>query len=125
VRLLVAFGTAVLVLLVVFLVALKAIGSGDDVDCSGFRLKPGQWQSTTPDDRSGLQQKISLCHALEGRTAGAVQALLGPPISTRWSAVEVLSYRFGPTDVRSMEVRLRGGRVFEIGRVTTSGPLPA
>jgi hypothetical protein len=125
VRLLVAFGAAVLVLLVVFFVALKAIGSGDDVDCSGFRLKPGQWQSTTPDDRSGLQQKISLCHALEGKRAGEVQALLGAPDGTRSSAIEVLSYRFAPGDVRSMEVRLRGGRVFEVGRVTASGPLPA
>jgi hypothetical protein len=125
VRLLLALGAAVLVLFVVFFVALKALGGGDDVDCSGFRLKPGQWQSTRPDDRSELQIKISMCRALQGRPAGEVQALLGPPSGTRSSAVEVLSYRFGPRDVRYMEVRLRGGRVYEIGRVTTSGPLPA
>jgi hypothetical protein len=40
-------------------------------------------------------------------------------------AIQVLSYRFAPGDVRPMEVRLRGGRVFEVGRVTASGPLPA
>ena len=124
-RLLLAFGAAVLVLLVVFLVALKALGGGDDVDCSGFRLKPGQWQSTKPDDRSELQIKISMCRALQGKPAGEVQALLGPPDDTASSASEVLSYRFGPTDVRSMQVRLRAGKVVEVGRVTKSGPQPA
>jgi hypothetical protein len=125
VRLLLAFGAAVLVLLVVFLVALRAIGGGDDIDCSGFRLKPGQWQSTKPDDRSGLQLKISMCRALQGRPASEVQGLLGPPDATTAGATEVLSYRFGPTDVRSMQVRLRGGKVVEVGRVTESGPQPA
>jgi hypothetical protein len=125
VRLLLAFGAAVLVLLVVFFVALKAIGGGDDVDCSGFRLKPGQWQSTKPDDRSELQIKISMCRALQDRPASEVQALLGAPDATASSAIEVLSYRFGPTDVRYMQVRLRDGKVFEVGRLTKSGPLPA
>ena len=54
-----------------------------------------------------------------------VQALLGPPDGTASSGVEVLSYRFGPTDVRYMQVRLRDGKVFEVGRLTKSGPLPA
>ena len=124
-RLLGAFGAAVLLLVVVFFVAVKAIGSGDDPDCSSFRLKPGQWQATKPDDRSDLQRKIALCRALAGKQAGEVQGLLGPPTGTRSSAIEVLSYRFGPDDVRYMEVRLRNGRVVEVGRVTTSGPLPA
>jgi hypothetical protein len=125
VKLLAAFGAAVLVLLVVFVVALKAIGGTDDVDCSGFHLTPGRWQSTRPDDRSDLQIKISTCRALQGKPAGEVQSLLGPPDATRSGAIEVLSYRFAPKDVRSMEVRLREGRVFEVGRVTASGPVPA
>ena len=124
-RLLLAFGAAVVVLLVVFFVALKALGGGDDVDCAGFRLKPGQWQSTKPDDRSDLQIKISMCRALQDKPTSEVQALLGPPDATASSAVEVLSYRFGPTDVRSMEVRLRAGKVVAVGRVTKSGPEPA
>ena len=123
-RLLLAFGAAVLVLLTVFFVAIRAVG-GDGVDCSGFRLTPGRWQSTKPDDRSELQIKISMCRALQGKPAGEVQALLGPPDATRSGAVEVLSYRFAPDDVRSMEVRLRNGRVVEVGRVTASGPQPA
>ena len=124
-RLLLAFGGAVLVLLVVFFVAIRAVGGGDGVDCSGFRLTPGRWQSTKPDDRSELQIKISMCRALQGKPAGEVQALLGPPDGTASSGVEVLSYRFGPTDVRYMQVRLRDGKVFEVGRLTKSGPLPA
>ena len=104
----------------------KAVLDGVTVVHNGkFRLKPGQWQATKPDDRSDLQRKIALCRALAGKRAGEVQALLGPPTGTRSSAIEVLSYRFGPDDVRYMEVRLRGGRVVEVGRVTTSGPLPA
>ena len=124
-RLLLAFGAAVAVLLVVFLVALEALGGGDGVDCDGFRLKPGQWQSTKPDDRSDLQIKISMCRALQGKPAREVQALLGPPDAAASSAIEVLSYRFGPTDVRYMQVRLRSGKVFEVGRLTKSGPQPA
>ena len=124
-RLLLAFGAAVLVLLVVFVVALRAIGGGDDVDCSGFRLTRGQWPSTRPGDRSALQIKISMCHALQGRSPGQVQALLGPPDVTRTRAVDALSYRFGSKDVRLMEVRFRSDLVVEVGRVTQSGPLPA
>ena len=123
-KLLLAFGAAFLVLLVVFFAAIRLIGSGH-VDCSGFRLRPGQWQSTKPDDRSPLQVKIALCGALQGRAREEVQALIGPPDGTRSDAIDVLRYRFGPKDVRYMEVRLRGGRVFEVGRITTSGPLPA
>ncbi len=124
-RLPLAFGGAVLVLLVVFFAAIRALGGDDDVDCSGFRLGPGQWQATKPDDRSELQIKISMCRALQGRAPGQVRALLGRPDATRTGAVEVLSYRFGPDDVRWMQVRLRGGRVFEVGRLTQSGPVPS
>ncbi len=124
-RLLLAFGAAVLVLLVVFFVALRAVGGGDSVDCSGFRLTPGRWQSTKPDDRSEMQIKISTCRALQGKPAEEVQALLGPPDATASSAIEVLSYRFGPADVRYMQVRLRDGKVFDVGRLTKSGPQPA
>jgi hypothetical protein len=125
VKLLAAFGAAVAVLLVVFVVALRAIGGSEPVDCSGFRLRPGQWQSTRTDARSALQVRIAACRALQDKPAAEVQALLGPPDATRSGAVETLSYRFGPQDVRSMEVRLRDGRVFAVGRVTASGPVPA
>ena len=128
-RLLLAFGAAVLVLLVVFFVALRAVGGGgDSVDCSGFRLTPGRWQSTKPDDRSELQIKISMCRALQGKRAPAsVQALLGPPDAAPPPArSRSLSYRFGPTDVRlHAGAPARREACFEVGRLTKSGPQPA
>ncbi|MGZ4276994.1 MAG: hypothetical protein ACXVFK_09795 [Solirubrobacteraceae bacterium] len=76
-----------------------------------------------------LQLKIAGCRALEGRSPSEVQALLGPPDRTTLAysatAYHVLTYRFGPGDVRYLEVRIRDGRVFEIGRVDAVTPPPS
>ena len=105
---------AVAILLVVFLVIVRSVTSTDGPDCSGFTLKPGQWQATGADDRSDLQIKIAGCRALTGRTPAEVQALLGA--ATKGDPSTEVSYAFGAGDPRSMYVRFDGGKVVQVGR---------
>jgi hypothetical protein len=127
VRIALAVAASVLVLLVAFFVIVRAVGDRK-IDCRGFALRPGQWQATSPYDRSLLVSKIGQCRALDGRTPGQVEQLLGPPDRTKpaysATAYQVKTYRFGARDVRYMEVRIRGGRVFQIGRVDATTPPP-
>ena len=124
-RLLLAFGAAVLVLLIVFFVALRAVGAATASTAPGFRLTPGRWQSTKPDDRSELQIKSRRATPCRAGPRERSRRSSGPLTPTAAGAIEVLSYRFGAADVRYMQVRLRDGKVFEVGRLTKSGPLPA
>ena len=113
-KVLLAAIAALALLVVVFFAIVRSTTNTDPVDCSGFTLQPGQWQATTPDDRSDLQQKIAGCRALAGKSPAEVQALLGAP--DKGAGGEEFSYAFGRDDPRSMYVRFQSGRVVQAGR---------